>query len=133
MARTVRTVKTRFSPVLAATLALAMSADLQAADRVLVDVVKQPYSGARNVPEISMNPDYIHAAGLERMIADEAGSTADDYRVVRSCTATTETTVTLPGNVEGRYVLLWITNLADNRGGSELPFSAEVAEVELFG
>ncbi len=39
-----------------------------AADRIVVDVIKQPYGGARNVPEISMNPDYIHAGGLERLI-----------------------------------------------------------------
>ncbi len=33
---------------------------------VTVDVIKQPYGGSRNVPELSANPDYIHAAGLER-------------------------------------------------------------------
>lgn len=38
------------------------------ADAVAVDVVKQPYGGARNVPELSQNPDYIHAAGLERLL-----------------------------------------------------------------
>ena len=35
---------------------------------IKVDVIKNPYSGARNVPELSTNPDYIHAAGLERLI-----------------------------------------------------------------
>ncbi len=35
---------------------------------VTVDVIKQPYGGARNVPELSANPDYIHAAGLERLL-----------------------------------------------------------------
>ncbi len=39
-----------------------------AADPVNVDVVKNPYGGSRNVPELSINPDYIHAAGLERLI-----------------------------------------------------------------
>jgi arginase len=40
---------------------------------VTVDVIKQPYGGARNVPEISSNPDYIHAAGLERLIETWGG------------------------------------------------------------
>lgn len=46
-----------------ATLTLAANA------AVKVDVIKNPYGGARNVPELSTNPDYIHAAGLERLIA----------------------------------------------------------------
>lgn len=40
---------------------------------VKVDVIKNPYSGARNVPELSTNPDYIHAAGLERLIDQWGG------------------------------------------------------------
>lgn len=43
------------------------------AGTVKVDVVKQPFGGSRNVPEISMNPDYIHAAGLERLIEEWGG------------------------------------------------------------
>ena len=39
-----------------------------AADPVRLDVIKNPYGGSRNVPELSINPDYIHAAGLERLI-----------------------------------------------------------------
>ena len=35
---------------------------------VKVDVIKNPYGGQRNSPELSTNPDYIHAAGLERLI-----------------------------------------------------------------
>lgn len=46
----------------------AIPCDGVAADRIVVDVIKQPYGGARNVAEISMNPDYIHAGGLERLI-----------------------------------------------------------------
>lgn len=57
----------------AAIVVLVLSVAATAADRVRVDVVKQPYGGARNVPEISMNPDYIHAAGLERLIAEWGG------------------------------------------------------------
>ena len=43
------------------------------ADTVKVDVIKNPYGGHRNVPEISMGPDYIHAAGLERLIGEWGG------------------------------------------------------------
>lgn len=62
---------------------LALSGAATAADRVLVDVVKQPYSGARNVPEISMNPDYIHAAGLERLIDEWGGELVRPVQDVR--------------------------------------------------
>jgi arginase len=44
-----------------------------AADPVRVDVIKNPYGGSRNVPELSINPDYIHASGLERLIGDWGG------------------------------------------------------------
>ncbi|MDJ0699213.1 MAG: arginase family protein [Woeseiaceae bacterium] len=37
---------------------------------VKVDVIKNPYGGQRNTPELSTNPDYIHAAGLERLIGE---------------------------------------------------------------
>lgn len=43
------------------------------ADVVKVDIIKNPYGGHRNVPEISMGPDYIHAAGLERLVAEWGG------------------------------------------------------------
>lgn len=43
------------------------------ADAVKVDVIKNPYGGSRNVPELSINPDYIHAAGLERLISEWGG------------------------------------------------------------
>ena len=38
--------------------------------QVKVDVIKNAYGGSRNVPELSTNPDYIHAAGLERLIGE---------------------------------------------------------------
>jgi arginase len=53
--------------VLVAGLASAASAE------VAVDVIKNPYGGSRNVPELSTNPDYIHAAGLERLIGEWGG------------------------------------------------------------
>ena len=53
--------------VLVAGLASAASAE------VVVDVIKNPYGGSRNVPELSTNPDYIHAAGLERLIGEWGG------------------------------------------------------------
>lgn len=46
---------------------------LSAHAAVKVDVIKNPYSGSRNVPELSTNPDYIHAAGLERLIGEWGG------------------------------------------------------------
>ena len=45
----------------------------EATGQVKVDVIKNPYSGARNTPELSTNPDYIHAAGLERLIGEWGG------------------------------------------------------------
>jgi len=53
--------------ILNASLSLAANA------AVKVDVIKNPYSGARNSPELSTNPDYIHAAGLERLIGEWGG------------------------------------------------------------
>ena len=50
---------------------LAFTAD--AAAQVKVDVIKNPYGGSRNTPELSTNPDYIHAAGLERLIGEWGG------------------------------------------------------------
>jgi hypothetical protein len=50
---------------------------------VKVDIIKQPYSGARNVPEISMNPDYIHAAGLERLIGQWGGELTRPVQAVQ--------------------------------------------------
>jgi arginase len=44
-----------------------------AAEPVRVDVIKNPYGGSRNVPELSINPDYIHAAGVERLIESWGG------------------------------------------------------------
>jgi len=44
-----------------------------AAAPVKVDVIKNPYGGSRNTPELSTNPDYIHAAGLERLIGEWGG------------------------------------------------------------
>jgi len=52
---------------------LCTSLSLAANAAVKVDVIKNPYSGARNVPELSTNPDYIHAAGLERLIDEWGG------------------------------------------------------------
>jgi arginase len=64
--------------VLAALPALALSAST-----VKVDVIKQPYGGARNVAEISMNPDYIHASGLERLIEEWGGELVRPVQDVR--------------------------------------------------
>ena len=52
---------------------LTASLSLTAHAQVKVDVIKNPYGGARNTPELSTNPDYIHAAGLERLIGEWGG------------------------------------------------------------
>ncbi|MBT8444265.1 MAG: arginase family protein [Gammaproteobacteria bacterium] len=57
--------------LLAAIVGISVSMGANAA--VKVDVIKNPYGGQRNVPELSTNPDYIHAAGLERLISDWGG------------------------------------------------------------
>jgi len=54
-----------------------------AADRVKVDVIKNPYGGGRNVPELSTNPDYIHAAGIERLIEEWGGDLIRPVQDVR--------------------------------------------------
>ncbi|ANO52065.1 arginase family protein [Woeseia oceani] len=53
------------------------------ADTVKLDVIKQPYSGSRNVPELSINPDYIHAAGLERLISGWGGELVRPVQDIR--------------------------------------------------
>jgi arginase len=53
------------------------------ADTVKLDVIKQPYSGSRNVPELSINPDYIHAAGLERLISEWGGELVRPVQDIR--------------------------------------------------
>ena len=49
-------------------MAALASLALRATDTVKIDVIKNPFVGSRNVPELSTNPDYINAAGLERLI-----------------------------------------------------------------
>ncbi len=53
--------------ILSASLSLAANAEVK------VDIIKNPYGGARNSPELSTNPDYIHAAGLERLVGEWGG------------------------------------------------------------
>jgi arginase len=62
-----------------ATLAIAGTA----LGQVKVDVIKNPYGGSRNVPELSTNPDYIHAAGLERLIDEWGGELIRPVQDVR--------------------------------------------------
>ena len=55
------------------TILTAITFAANAAAPVKVDVIKNPYGGSRNTPELSTNPDYIHAAGLERLIGEWGG------------------------------------------------------------
>jgi len=64
-------------------LAIVLPLTPSAADTVKVDIIKNAYSGARNSPELSTNPDYIHAAGLERMVAEWGGELIRPIQDVR--------------------------------------------------
>jgi len=64
-------------------VALALPLVATAADTIKVDVIKNPYGGGRNIPELSTNPDYIHAAGLERLIAEWGGELIRPVQDVR--------------------------------------------------
>ena len=68
-----------FALAACATIPLAAAA----ADRIKVDVIKNPYGGARNLPELSTNPDYIHAAGIERLIDSWGGDLVRPVQDVR--------------------------------------------------
>ncbi|MCZ6619318.1 MAG: arginase family protein [Gammaproteobacteria bacterium] len=59
--------------VIVTMLAGTLSLPSMAADTVKVDVIKNPYGGSRNTPELSTNPDYIQAGGLERLIGTWGG------------------------------------------------------------
>jgi arginase len=72
-----------FISLVAGTLLAALPALALSAGTVKVDVIKQPYGGARNVAEISMNPDYIHASGLERLIEEWGGELIRPVQDVR--------------------------------------------------
>ena len=52
------------------------------ADTVKLDVIKQPYSGSRNVPELSINPDYIHALANSNFAERVRETRADDVLTV---------------------------------------------------
>lgn len=75
--------------ITACLVASAIATHVQAADTIKVDVIKNPYGGSRNVPELSTNPDYIHAGGLERLISEWGGELVRPVQDVR-LTATQE-------------------------------------------
>lgn len=65
------TYRWRWMLVLALTPAVAAGETFTDADgKVGVALVKQPYSGARNVPELSANPDYLEGGGLPELLED---------------------------------------------------------------
>ena len=70
-------------PILVGLAALSLATGVQAAERIKVDVIKNPYGGSRNVPELSTNPDYIHAAGLERLIDEWGGDLVRPVQDIR--------------------------------------------------
>jgi arginase len=69
--------------LLAVAIAACLPLSAIAADTIKVDVIKNPYGGSRNVPELSTNPDYIHAAGIERLIGEWGGELVRPVQDVR--------------------------------------------------
>lgn len=69
--------------LLAVIFAITLPLTAIAADTVKVDVIKNPYGGSRNSPELSTNPDYIHAGGLERLIEEWGGELIRPVQDVR--------------------------------------------------
>jgi hypothetical protein len=68
----------------------------------------------------------------EIRVADVSGAQLEDFKRVTSFTAGSDTSVALPAGTRARYVLLWITTLADDGSGSDRPFRASVSEVSFF-
>jgi len=93
---------------------------------LLFDLGEQRAIGSVRVQ--STNPGWE----AEIRVADEPGGTADDFRRVTRFTAGVEENVPLPQGTTARYVVVWITQLTEHGGGGNLPYSAEVAEVEFL-
>jgi hypothetical protein len=68
----------------------------------------------------------------EWRVAATEGDRPNDYRAVTTFTAGEDATVTLPPGTRARYVLLWITKLAQDEAASNLPYRAFVNEVQFF-
>ncbi|MFY9585837.1 MAG: hypothetical protein WAT66_00120, partial [Actinomycetota bacterium] len=67
----------------------------------------------------------------EWRVADERGTTADDFQVVTTFEATGEPITISPAR-SARYWLLWITALVDSGSGGPNPYQAQVSEVQFF-
>lgn len=63
----------RLTVMLAALAVTILPGAAAAGGKVKVDVIKNPYGGSRNLPELTTNPDYIHASGLEALIDQWGG------------------------------------------------------------
>ena len=74
---------TKRTTIVATILATCLPMAAFAADTIKIDVIKNPYGGGRNTPELSTNPDYIHAAGLERLIEGWGGELIRPIQDVR--------------------------------------------------
>lgn len=69
----------------------------------------------------------------EIRIGTEKPTLAADLSVAATFVAGTDNTVALPAGSTARFVLVWITELVDDGGGSEFPNRASVAEFAIFG
>jgi hypothetical protein len=68
----------------------------------------------------------------EWRVAGTEGDGPGDYRRVTTFTAGEDALVMLPPGTRARYVLLWITRLAQDEEASNLPYRAFVNEVQFF-
>lgn len=69
----------------------------------------------------------------EIRVGNELPEAAADLELATTFTAGNNSRVSLPRGVNGRYVLLWLTQLSADSETSEFPYRARIAEVELFG
>ena len=54
--------------------AIALAPGARADDRGLtVSLVKMPYRGERNLPDLSDSPDYLEAGGLSKLVEQQGG------------------------------------------------------------
>ena len=68
----------------------------------------------------------------EIRVGDTGPTSAQDLEVATTFTAGSDNRVTLPNGTSARFVLVWLTKLTDDGGGSTYPFRGAIAELELF-
>lgn len=69
----------------------------------------------------------------EIRVGAQDAETAGGFVAEASFTAGTKDTVALPAGTRARFVLVWLTELADGDGGGPYPFRASIAELSVLG